>query len=262
MLKKSLILATFIVTAVTAKVPVSAQEAGYVHAAVHNLCYASLCAYGFKDNFRIGVPGVLYRANTLPPESLAKYIDEYGIKSVVNLRGKLSDAQWWQDENTVTQEHGAAMYNVELLAHEYPPPKELERLLEIFDTAQQPLMVHCFAGVDRTGTASALWFLEKEGRTLKEALKQLSFLYYGHWGLVYSNTMRRFVKMWHELRARYDRNDALVAYTAIYEERDLKHKGREHLYHKPLRSARRSFRYPVFGLLNWKLAGKLRKHVA
>ena len=257
MLKKSLIIAVFYVASAAAQLPVTVQEAGLVGAAVHNTLHASPAAYCFNDNFRIGIEGTLYRANTLPPAKLSRYIEEYGLKSIVNLRGELPEKQWWQDEKRVCDEHGIDMYNVELLAHEYPPPSELKKLFEIFDTATPPLMVHCFAGVDRTGTASALWFLEKEGRSLQEALHQLNFFYYGHWGWIFGQPMRKFVKLWGELREQHSRDDALEAYTQAYHEQNLRRAGREHRYNRPVRMVKRKWHYPIFALLYWQLDGKI-----
>lgn len=36
------------------------------------------------------------------------------------------------------------------------PREELRRLIEVLQTAQEPMLIHCYHGVDRAGTASAL----------------------------------------------------------------------------------------------------------
>lgn len=55
----------------------------------------------------------------------------------------------------------------------------LQEMLQIFDTAQLPIMIHCQGGADRTGEAAAIWIMEKMAGSKKDALAALSWRY-GH----------------------------------------------------------------------------------
>jgi undecaprenyl-diphosphatase len=72
--------------------------------------------------------------------------------------------------------------------------EDLQTLLEIYDTAPRPILVHCLGGADRTGEASALWVLEVQKKSKAEALKQLAITY-GH--RKYVNSAKDFlIQIW------------------------------------------------------------------
>lgn len=48
-------------------------------------------------------------------------------------------------------------------------------LLDPFEASETPVLIHCAAGVDRSGLACVLWMMVMEGQPKKEARKQLSF---------------------------------------------------------------------------------------
>lgn len=48
--------------------------------------------------------------------------------------------------------------------------EEITALFAAFDQAQEPLLIHCSQGINRTGEACALWLLYKGGATKEEAL--------------------------------------------------------------------------------------------
>jgi protein tyrosine/serine phosphatase len=56
--------------------------------------------------------------------------------------------------------------------------KQVADLVEALRDAPKPLLIHCRAGSDRTGLASAL-YVASHGGTYRDACEQLS-LYYGH----------------------------------------------------------------------------------
>ncbi len=173
-----------------------------------------------KENFRVVIPGLVYRANILQPQALSGYIKRKGIKSIINAVGEKPEAEWWQKETQVCAAHGVKLYNIPLHSHEYMHPDNLAEILDIFDTMQGPFMVHCVLGIDRTGTVVGLWLYEKGGATRRQALKQLSFVRYGHYGFKHPQ-MRSFLKLWTALRDKYDRAFALREYRAIYEDLGL-----------------------------------------
>jgi len=52
-----------------------------------------------------------------------------------------------------------------------PPPESLAAFVELVETAERPILVHCQGGTHRTGVASAV-FLLLEGADLKDAREQ------------------------------------------------------------------------------------------
>lgn len=131
------------------------------------------------DNFHVVESGKLYRSQQMSAQDLEKCIKTYGIKTVINLRGVNPSKKWWIEEKSVLEKHNVAFFNIPMDAHELTSKEHLLELLNIYDTASLPIIVHCKVGADRTGEAVALWMLEKQGKTKEEALKALS-IDYGH----------------------------------------------------------------------------------
>ena len=130
------------------------------------------------DNFYEVDKGKFYRSQQLKADVLAHYIRQYGIKTVINLRGD-NNSPWIQAEKNAVSGSGAVFYSLALSAVQYTKKEDLLELLRIYKEAPKPILVHCIGGADRTGEASALWVLEMQKRPKAEALKQLS-LVYGH----------------------------------------------------------------------------------
>jgi len=107
-----------------------------------------------RGNFHEVVPGRIYRSGQPSVEQLRSWIPRYGLKTVVSLRG--TTAPMAAEEKAVVTSQGADMVYLSLGAHELMPREELVRLIEVLQTAKEPMLIHCYHGVDRAGTASAL----------------------------------------------------------------------------------------------------------
>ncbi|TET06380.1 hypothetical protein E3J79_02270 [Candidatus Dependentiae bacterium] len=129
------------------------------------------------DNFYTVDLHMLYRSRQLSVERLNKYIEQYNIKTIINLRRKKEDEESKQEQK-VAEKNNVLLFNVPMDARIITPLSKLKQLLAIFLTAPTPMFVHCYAGSDRTGEACAFYKLI-QGGTTKEALTQLS-LWYGH----------------------------------------------------------------------------------
>ena len=128
----------------------------------------------FIDNFGIVEKNTFYRSGQLSAKRLEHYIKKYKIKTVVNLRGERPNATWWKQELAVTQRNNICFYNISMTASKLTSKKNIYTILNIFDTAPRPLLVHCQGGADRTGEVSALWVLDQQYKNNRIALKQLT----------------------------------------------------------------------------------------
>ena len=126
-----------------------------------------------QNNFHVVQEGVLYRSAQLSGDELATYIKRYGIKAIINLRGKHPEAQWYVNEKEVADRHQVMLFDIPADADTLTSKENLKAILDAFDHAPRPLLVHCLAGADRTGEASALWVIDQQGRSNNEALEQL-----------------------------------------------------------------------------------------
>jgi len=127
-----------------------------------------------NDNFHEVEKNILYRSKQLSPKKLRRYLKQFKIKSIINLRGKNEHAKWWKQEQQVAKELNVNFYNIPMSAKRFPHKKDLRFLLYLYDNANRPLLIHCRGGADRTGEAAALWILDQQKKHKNEALKQLS----------------------------------------------------------------------------------------
>jgi protein tyrosine/serine phosphatase len=127
-------------------------------------------------NFHVVQEGEIYRSAQLTGEEFRLAIDQVGIKTVINLRGK-NDAEWYSEESETLRSEGVQLIDISMSAKRFPHRDDLIRLLDAFRTAARPILIHCKAGADRTGEAVALYQMEYLGKSKREALKSLSPYY-------------------------------------------------------------------------------------
>jgi len=146
------------------------------------------------NNFHSVQTGFLYRSAQLSPKFLEKMIKKLGIKTIINLRGRNEHMRWWRKEQALAKKLGVTFYNIPMAAAHLPKKQNILILLNIYQKAKTPILIHCYSGADRTGEAAALWILEYQKLGKKEALKQLSFKY---WHLQFKYpAKRRFINLW------------------------------------------------------------------
>ena len=131
-----------------------------------------------KNNFVEVEPGILYRSRQLSANELDNVMKSYGIKTVINLRGKSETRKWWQKEARIVNHNAALLFDISMNAHIITPLDKLKQLAYVLLAAPTPIFIHCKAGIDRTGEAAALYKL-LAGFDTNEALQQLS-AHFGH----------------------------------------------------------------------------------
>ena len=129
------------------------------------------------SNFAAVAPGRLYRCNHPTPQRLAALTRRYGLKTLINLRGKARNGS-----DALTREAAAKLgldfIDMALESRGAPQRDRILRLHDIFRDMRAPALMHCKSGADRAGLAAGLFVLF-EGGTAREALAQLS-LRFGH----------------------------------------------------------------------------------
>lgn len=146
-------------------------------------------------------PGRAYRSGQLWPGQLERLVADKGIRTVVNLRGDNPGQAWYDDEVQAAARAGARLVSLPMSANAEPDAALLDRLMSVIRTAEGPLLIHCEAGADRTGLASALYRLIRNGDSPEVADRQLSFRY-GHFPWLTSRTGAMDRTFWRVVRAR------------------------------------------------------------
>ncbi len=130
-------------------------------------------------NFHEVVPGQVYRSAQPNASHLKEWRREYGIKTVVNLRGEDYPDEHRIVERRTAKEHGMQVVDVRLSAMHLPSTHWLIRLVDVLETEPRPLLIHCRSGADRTGLASAMAAMAIGGQDYETAIDQMAPRY-GH----------------------------------------------------------------------------------
>ncbi len=139
-------------------------------------------------NFRVVREDVLYRSGQFTIAGLERIVFEHDIRTVVNLRGHANGRPSADDhaEEAFCRKHK--------LRYVIIPPRHWEgpegvatadigvrEFVDIMaDPKNRPVLVHCFAGVHRSGAYCAVYRMEFEGWTNEQALAELKALGYAH----------------------------------------------------------------------------------
>jgi len=131
-------------------------------------------------NFHEVAQGLVYRSGQLSAEQLGNKASEFGLKSVINLRGKPPKQKWYEAEIALCTSRGIQHFDVpSLSAGKDLSLEQMDALVSLLRDAPKPLLIHCKDGADRAALASALYHMAIEGKTLNEADNELT-VWYGH----------------------------------------------------------------------------------
>jgi protein tyrosine/serine phosphatase len=130
-------------------------------------------------NFHTVVAHEVYRAAQPDADDLAGYVRDYGIRSVVNLRGSHPGEAWYDEEVRSSQTLDLTHVDLALSAKRELTDTNIMALQRILQTTPRPLLLHCKSGADRTGLAAAFYLLDVQHMPPPQAAGQLSWRY-GH----------------------------------------------------------------------------------
>jgi protein tyrosine phosphatase (PTP) superfamily phosphohydrolase (DUF442 family) len=125
-------------------------------------------------NWGVVVPGRLYRSNHPSPWQLRDATRRFGLKTVINLRGERLDCGSDALSRAEAARLGLIHIDAPFESRGAPHRDRILRLAGIYAEMEEPALLHCKSGADRTGLAAGI-FLLLDGRTSAEALGQL------HW---------------------------------------------------------------------------------
>lgn len=151
-------------------------------------------------NFHEVAKGEVYRSAQLDSDQLAAAIKQYGIKSVLNLRGANPSSAWYRDELAVCGRFGVRHFDLPLSAKQDLSVEQTEQIVAILRDAPKPLLIHCKSGADRAAFGAALYHLAIEKKAASEAHRELT-MWYGHLPLILHETQGMDRSFWRYVNA-------------------------------------------------------------
>jgi tyrosine-protein phosphatase SIW14 len=133
-------------------------------------------------NLRVVEAGKLYRSGQLSPTGFEQVLAEYRIKTVISLRTSRDPAVPFPDgwEKDVCDVRG--LNHLRLIPQvwgadekgEIPAEANVQKFLAAMDDpANHPVLVHCYAGIHRTGTMCAVYRMEYNGWPVDRAIAEM-----------------------------------------------------------------------------------------
>ena len=108
------------------------------------------------------LPGVSIAAITPPRGGSPRSTRRYGLKTLINLRGKTNNGS-----DALTPDMAARLgldfIDMALESRGAPQRDRILRLHEIYRSMRAPAMMHCKSGADRAGLAAGLFVLFQGG---------------------------------------------------------------------------------------------------
>jgi protein tyrosine/serine phosphatase len=144
------------------------------------VCYSNYRQSQMR-NFRIVREGVLYRSGQMNLEGIKRVLRDYNIKTVVTLRDATSEGDTppdWEEELYCKAEE-VNYYRIRperwwASDDSVPAEKGVRRFLQIMDNPENyPVLVHCFAGIHRSGAYCAVYRMEYEHWSNAKALAEM-----------------------------------------------------------------------------------------
>jgi tyrosine-protein phosphatase SIW14 len=137
-------------------------------------------------------PGI-YRGGQ-PDAQGVEWLDELGIKTVINLRHYHGDT-----EGERVRAAGMRYVRIPLESTDPPTDAQVRQFLSIVnDPEQHPVYIHCLHGVDRTGAMLAVYRIREQGWNNGDALAEME--HFGAHGILHD--LRRFVGSYTPSRTR------------------------------------------------------------
>ena len=147
-------------------------------------------SYGHSKRLREVTPARFYRSGQLTASGFAEAFERYHIKTVVNLQEEARDpllpagylGSPREPESEVCARYGVNYVSLDGGVLDDPTPAggpvvEPKLLTDFYkvldDPASYPVLIHCKAGLHRTGFLTAVYRLEYERRPVADAVREL-----------------------------------------------------------------------------------------
>jgi protein tyrosine/serine phosphatase len=157
--------------------------------------------YDHSRRLRVVDPGILLRSGCLTAGGFEEAVQRYGIKTIINLQDEYPDPPVrvsYLDTSTTSEIELCRRLGVhyvylapDLLSRqeaETEHPKAIDQFLAIMDDpTNYPVLIHCKAGLHRTGVMVAVYRMEYNGWSPQAALREAKANGFGEFAATSAN---------------------------------------------------------------------------
>jgi protein-tyrosine phosphatase len=163
--------------------------------------------YAHHKRLRAVVPGRFYRSGQLTADGITDAVEWLGIRTVINVQDDVPDPDVWHsylDRRTIKESELCRRLGVRYVALapdlqskriEHPQPKAIDDFLAVMDDeSSYPVLLHCKAGLHRTGILTAVYRMQYQGWSMGAAYRELKANGFGEWvGTSANEYVRQYV---------------------------------------------------------------------
>lgn len=120
-----------------------------------------------------------YRSSQPTMRQLRRTVKQYGIKTIINLKGVDPRSAYYLFEKEQCEKLGVTLVDVAIFSRSSPDAARIRRAKEVFETVEYPIWMHCKAGADRAGIYSTFYQYFRQGIPIEDS-DQLRLWPYGH----------------------------------------------------------------------------------
>ncbi len=133
--------------------------------------------YYYIPHFSVVQEGAIYRSGQPNARQLQRLRDDYGVRTVVNLRKVAQqndrEGMTFEEERAEVDRLGLRFIHLPWDGAEHVDPNVVSQWLEIAqDRDNWPILLHCKQGVDRTGLLVAVYRIRVQGWSPQRALDE------------------------------------------------------------------------------------------
>jgi len=128
----------------------------------------------FPKRFAVVEPGQVYRSGMVKPGPLSRVVQEYEIKTILTLLKFEEDDSDQAAEEALAVREGISILRIPMPGDGCAEFDLLEQAAAILaDESHRPILVHCAAGIQRTGASLAVWRMKYQGWSLEQVLSEM-----------------------------------------------------------------------------------------
>jgi tyrosine-protein phosphatase SIW14 len=186
------------------------------HGLVLVVFVAALCTWSFvwfratyshNKRLREVVAGRVYRSGQLTVGGFTEAVERFGIRTIVNVQEDVPDPDLWQswlDRSTMKESDLCRQLGVRYVwltpdldnpSKDHPRPSVIDEFLALMDDeSAYPVLIHCKAGLHRTGCLTAVYRMQYQDWSPEAAFHELKANGFGEWACTSDNEyVRQYV---------------------------------------------------------------------